>query len=179
MKVLTLLATGYEDLEAIGTIALLRRAGIAVDVCSVENLNQVSGHYEIKVEVDVLLSEVDISKYDALFLPGGMPGVDNLYKVEMVHDIVKHFFNNKILACICAAPSIPGRLGLLKGRNFTCYPGFEDYCQGGIHEDKLVVVDNNLITGKAAGCVHEFAFAIISKLRGEQSAKKIKTSIYY
>ncbi len=179
MKVLTLIATGYEDLEAIGTIALLRRAKIDVDVCSVENLRHVLGHYGVNVEVDILLNDIDTSEYDALFLPGGMPGVDNLFKEELVHELVKHFSAHKILACICAAPSIPGRLGLLKDKKFTCYPGFEDYCQGGIYQSEQVVVDNNLITGKAAGCVHEFAFAIIAKLKGVHMAEKIKTSIYY
>lgn len=178
MRILALLATGFEDLEALGTIALLRRANITVDICAADNNSSIIGNYHIKVEADLKLSDVNIDDYDGLLLPGGQ--VENLAKEKNVLEIVKTIVsNNKLLACICAAPSIPGELGLLENKKFTCFPGYELLCKNGIHEDKAVVVDENLITAKACGCVYEFTYEIVKKLKGEPDAKKLVESIYF
>ncbi len=180
MKVLALLAPGFEDLEALGTIALLRRGNLEVDMCSVDNTEHVVGKFGIKVKADVIINKINTFEYDALFLPGGMPGVDNLFKVNKVSELVRYFVGNKkILACICAAPSVPGRLGLLSKRNFTCYPGVEKVVTDGIYQNKSVIVDDFIITARAAGSVYEFAYEIIKKLTDEDNARRVWKDIYY
>lgn len=180
MKILALLAPGFEDLEALGTIALLRRAKLEVDVCSVENTKTITGKYNITVKADVKLKKVNPDLYEGLFLPGGMPGVENLFKVDKVKELVKYFVEkDKVLACICAAPTIPGRLGLLAGKNYTCFPGCEDDCKDGIHHDVNAITDGNIITGRAAGAVHDFAYEIIKKFKGEEFATEVMNHICY
>ncbi|NLG82943.1 MAG: DJ-1/PfpI family protein [Bacilli bacterium] len=180
MRILALLAPGFEDLEALGTIALLRRGKLEVDVCSVENTKTVIGKYNITVKADVKLKKVNPDLYDGLFLPGGMPGVENLFKVDRVKELVQYFVeNDKVLACICAAPTIPGRLGLLAGKSYTCFPGCETECKDGIHHDVSAITDGNIITGKAAGAVHDFAYEIIKKFKGEEFANQVMSNIYY
>lgn len=139
MRVLTILAPGFEDLEALGTVALLRRAGMTVDLCSVENKDHVSGKYQITVQADVKLKDVSVDDYDLLLIPGGMPGVDNLYVNEQVRQLVQDFANkDKDFAAICAAPSILGRMGLLKDVTYTCFPGFEEYGKAGKYTGESV-----------------------------------------
>lgn len=180
MKVLTLLATGFEELEAIGTITLLRRAGLGVDLCSVTNEDQVAGKYHTVVNVDIKIEDVEVDRYDLLFIPGGMPGVDNLYATPEVLEVVEKFHQqDKDFAAICAGPSVLGRLGLLKGREYTCFPGFEAFGKDGEYKGTSVVETEKLITGRAAGSVHDFAFAIIKRYLGEEKMEAVKTSICY
>lgn len=180
MRIVTLLATGFEDLEALGTVALLRRAGLKVDLCSTEESNWVQGRYQVQVKCDVQLTNVHVNNYDLVFIPGGMPGVDNLYNNKYVLELLKQFDKDeKEIAAICAGPSILGRLGLLKDRSFTVFPGFEQYGEGGKHVDESVVVSGRIITAKAAGNVHAFALAIIEKLLGKEKAHEVSESIYY
>ncbi|MDF2700073.1 MAG: hypothetical protein K0Q49_1629 [Haloplasmataceae bacterium] len=180
MKVLALLASGFEDLEAFGTIALLRRAKIEVTLCSVENKYQVTGKYGLNVNVDIKIKDINKPDYDVLFLPGGMPGVDHLLLEEKVLELVEFFMKeNKIVAAICAAPSILGRLGLLKAKSFTCFPGFESFGVDGCYENVPVKVDGNLITGRAAGSVIEFSAAIIAKVSSEETSKDVLEQICF
>lgn len=180
MKVLTILAPGFEDLEALGTVALLRRAGMTVDLCSVENQDQVSGKYEITVQCDVKLKDVSVDAYDLLFIPGGMPGVDNLYANEDVRKLVETFNEkNKDFAAICAAPSILGRMGLLKDTTYTCFPGFEAFGKDGEYTGESVESAPRMITGKAAGSVHDFALAIIERYLGKEKMEQIQQDIFY
>ena len=180
MKILALLASGFEDLEAFGTIALLRRAEIEVDICSVENKTQMISKYGVRVEADVLINQICSPDYDVLFLPGGNPGVENLFEVEKVKLLVEYFMkSDKIVACICAAPSILGRLGLLGDKIYTCFPGYEKLCVNGNYQDASVQVDGNLITGRAVGNIFEFTQALITKLKGKEFSQIIMDSIYF
>lgn len=180
MKVLTLLAPGFEDLEALGTVALLRRAGMDVVLCSANNTERVSGKYNITVTCDLKMEDVLVDDYDLLFLPGGMPGVDNLYNNKRVREIIDEFWKkDKDFAAICAAPSILGRMGILKDKNYTCFPGFEKYAQDGRYTGTSVTTSEKVITGKAAGSVHDFALAIIERYLGKEKKEQVKQSIYY
>lgn len=180
MKVLTILAPGFEDLEALGTVALLRRAGMAVYLCSSDNTEKVTGKYNITVSSDILLKDVNVEDYDLLFIPGGMPGVDNLYENENVRQLVEQFnAKDKDFAAICAAPSILGRMGLLKDKDYTCFPGFEEFAQDGNYTGNNVTLAPKIITGKAAGSVHDFALAIIERYLGKEKMEEVKQDIYY
>ena len=153
MRVLCILTDGYEELEAVGTIALLRRAGIDLDT-------------------------IDPNAYDVLFFPGG-PHYQKLEANDNVMAILKAFMDaDKVVAAICAAPTILGRQGYLKGKNYTCFTSMnEDF--GGTYVDQYTVTDGNLITGRSAAAVIDFAFAIIEKLAGKEKAEAVKNEIYY
>lgn len=180
MRVLALLATGFEDLEALGTIALLRRANIAVDLCSVTKEKWVVGKHGIKVEADVLLEDVDPNRYGMIFLPGGIPGVPNLEASPHVINLIQQFLTSKRqIAAICAAPGILGRMGVLKDVAYTCFPGVEMEITEGIHRDVPVIVGEQIITGRAAGSVIDFALAIIEQIKGREAMLRVKETIHY
>lgn len=177
MNVLCILTDGFEELEAVGTIALLRRAGITIDVYALD-ASQATGRFQINMGVIKDLSEADVENYGMLFLPGG-PHYQKLEQDERVMAILDHFANqNKLIAAICAAPTILGRRGLLKGKQYTCFTSMnEDF--GGTYVDQYTVTDHNIITGRSAAAVIDFAFAIIEKIKGAQEAQEVKKSIYY
>ena len=177
MKVLCILTDGFEELEAVGTIALLRRAKIDIDVCAID-ATKACGRFEIAMDDLKNLADVCASEYDVLFLPGG-PHYQKLESNETVLSILKQFIDEEKLVCsICAAPTILGRQGYLKGKRYTCFTSMnEDF--GGTYVDEYAVVDGNLITGRSAAAVIDFAFAIIEKVLGEQRAQEVKDSIYY
>ena len=177
MKVAVLLENGFEELEAIGTIALLRRAGITIDVYAIDNTNA-TGRFDITCANLKDLKDADINAYDMLFLPGG-PHYQKLEKDERVLSILKHFIeNNKLVSAICAAPTILGKQGYLKNKKYTCFTSMnEDF--GGTYIDQYTVTDGNIITGRSATAVIDFAFAIIEKLEGKEKADEVKASIYY
>ena len=167
MNVLCIMKDGFEELEAVGTIALLRRAGIDVDVCT-SDANKVSGRFNLTLQPVKDLKEVDPTSYDALFLPGG-PHYQTLESDAYIMEILSSYIHsNKVVAAICAAPTILGRAGYLKNKNF-----------GGTYVDRYAVIDGNIITGRSAAAVIDFAFALIEKLLGKESCDKVKASIYY
>ncbi len=177
MKVMCILTDGFEELEAIGTIALLRRAGITIDVYAIDNTNA-TGRFDVSFANLNDLKDADINTYDMLFLPGG-PHYQKLEKDERVLSILKYFIeNNKLVSAICAAPTILGKQGYLKNKNYTCFTSMnEDF--GGTYIDQYTVTDGNIITGRSAAAVIDFAFAIIEKLEGKEKADEVKASIYY
>lgn len=177
MKVLCVLTDGFEELEAVGTIALLRRAGIPIDVYALD-AKQATGRFQINMGEIKDISEADVEDYGMLFLPGG-PHYQKLEADERVMNMLDHFADrNKLIAAICAAPTILGRHGLLKGKRYTCFTSMNEYF-GGTYVDEYTVTDNNIITGRSAAAVIDFAFAIIEKIKGPQTAQKVKDSIYY
>ena len=124
------------------------------------------------------LKEADITAYDVLFLPGG-PHYQKLESSETVMQIINYFHEqDKLIAAICAAPTILGRQGLLKGKKYTCFTSMNDEFDG-TYIDQYSVTDGNLITGRSAAAVIDFAFAIIEKLLGKEECEKVKASIYY
>mgnify|MGYP004457410565 FL=1 len=177
MKILTVIADGFEDNEAIGTIAILRRAGLDVTVSGL-NSTTARGRFQNQLVDLKNLRDLDYASYDALVIPGG-PEYILEEKDAYFLSMVKYFMSeNKIVAAICAAPTILGHLGLLKNRDYTCFTSMnEDF--GGQFHDQYVVTDGNLITGRSVAATIDFALAIVGKIQGDEAVEKLKREIYY
>lgn len=177
MKVCTLLSNGFEEVEAIGTIALLKRSGLDVDIYALQD-TKARGKHDLELSNLIQLQDINVKDYDALLLPGG-PHYQELEASPLVKDILTRFMNEKkLVASICAAPTILGHMGYLKGKNYTCFTSMnEDF--GGTYIDQYVVHDGNLITARSAAASIDFAFEIISYLQGKNQEEKIKKQIYY
>jgi len=182
-KALVLLADGFEDVEAITPIDYLCRAGIEVITASItENLTVTSRWGGIKLTASVTLTSLDEqlsmnNDFDAVILPGGMPGAVNLAASEKVSKLLREMYDaDKLICAICASPAVVlAPLGILDGRRFTCYPGQEEKTPGLIHNwsEDFVVIDGNVITSRAAGTAGEFSIAIIEKMLDKTAADKI------
>ena len=173
------LADGFEETEALVPLDCIRRAGIKILTVGVES-ESVMGSYGIEVKSDITAAFVDVSECDGILLPGGMPGTENLYASEDVKNVIAFCSENeKLIASICAAPSIPGRLGLLCGRRAVCFPGFEEKLEGHIPSDRPVERDGCFITAKGAGCVFPFAREIISYLIDQKTADAVLQKMQY
>lgn len=172
------LADGFEEIEAITPVDVLRRGGIDVKTVGVGNI-QITGAHGIPVVCDVLASDIDFTIDADIVLPGGMPGTLNLAKSAVVEKAIKNANNNsRLIAAICAAPSVLGSYGILKGKKATCYPGFEDQLIDAEVLPVSVCQDGNIITARGAGVAFEFAAAILSYLTGDPFAgKKIGESM--
>lgn len=179
-KVLCILAEGFEEVEAVTPIDMLRRAGIEVVVAGLSGID-ITGAHEIAIIADCELSEVS-EDFDAVILPGGKGGAENLAASKDVIDCINDMFKKgKLVAAICASPGVVlSKTKALSGKKVTCFPGFEKYLpKDAKHVDERVVVDGNLITGKAAGTAAEFASAIIAYLLDKKSADKVFESMFY
>lgn len=173
-KIAVHLAEGFEEIEAINVIDVLRRAELEVVVVSVTGKPEVTGSHQIKVTADKLFEDVNYSEIDVIVLPGGMPGSNNLNKhVGLRNQILNFNTNGKPLGAICAAPMVLGNLGLLKGKNATCYPGFEDELHGATITGEDVEKAGNIITGKGAGVAIEFALEIVKMLKGKELVNEL------
>lgn len=179
-KVSVFFAEGFEEIEALTVVDLCRRAGIRIDMVSVTDTLTVTGSHDIPVVTDKLMGEVEWEAQDMLVLPGGMPGTLNLEQVPQLMEAVKTFaVNGKYIAAICAAPSVFGHLGLLKGKKACCYPGFEEALTGAEVLFDTCVKDGNIITARGMGCAIDFSAAIISALENEEKAAEITSKIIY
>ncbi len=177
MRILCLLTDGFEELEAIGTIALLRRAGIQVDIYALEH-SQATGRFDITITTLHNSDELHLQDYDALFLPGG-PHYQKLSQSNLVIEAIDYFYTNqKIIAAICAAPTILGKLGYLKNKHYTCFCSMNEDFQG-IYHNTHVMIDHNIITGRSAASTIHFAFALIEAIGGKELAQTVKDAIYY
>ena len=169
-------AEGYEEIEALTVVDLLRRADIRVDMVSITAEKTVKGSHGIAVGMDQVLSEADFGAFDGIVLPGGMPGTRYLQDDEHVVECVKKFADEgRLVAAICAAPSILGNTGVLDGKNATVYPGFETPDVNWTGE--AVVKDGNIITGKGPGVAAEFALALVEYLEGKEKADKLRAEM--
>ncbi len=179
-KVSVLLADGFEEIEALTVVDLLRRAQIYVDTVSMNEEYIVRGSHGIPVQTEDLFDEVNFVEFDMIVLPGGMPGTTNLNGHSGVRRVVTDFAQEgKYVAAICAAPTILGSLGLLKGKHVTCYPAMEKEIQGAVLTGLPVVVDGNIITSQGVGTAIEFALKLIAILVGNEKAQEIADSIVY
>lgn len=170
------LDNGFEEIEAITTIDLLRRANIALTTVSITGNELVLGAHHIAVKADALMANVDFSDAEMLILPGG---ATKLHECPALCDLlVAHNEQDKLIAAICAAPSVLGRLGILAGKQATCYPGFESYL-GESYIDGLVVESKNIITAKGPGLSADFAFCIIEKLADSEIADQVYDAAQY
>ena len=178
IKVSVLLADGFEEIEALTAVDLLRRARIYVDTISITDDQTVHGAHGINVQTEDLFDEVDFSESDMIVLPGGMPGTTNLKEHAGVRKVVKeHTQAGKYVGAICAAPTVLADLGLLKGKKITCYPTVEQEIQGAVLLRTPVAVDGNIVTGRGAGTAVEFALKLIEVLEGEEKAQEVAKAI--
>lgn len=170
-KVLVPLADGFEEIEAITIVDVLRRAGIEVTTASTTNKQEVTGSHKIIIKADKLLAEVESCTFDMIVLPGGMPGSENLDQHEGLKKMLLEQKNQgKYIGAICAAPMVIGNMGLLKGLKATCYPGFEKYLEGADISETGVVVDDKIITGRGAGYAMSFSLKLVEILIAEDMA---------
>lgn len=179
-KVCIFFGTGYEEIEALTVVDLLRRAGIDIDMVSITGERMVEGSHGIAVKMDKLYEEVDFAEVDMLVLPGGMPGTKNLEAFEPLMTQVDAFYAaGKNLAAICAAPSIFGHKGMLKGKRACAYPDFESHLEGAEVTKNPVETADNIITSRGMGCAIAFGLAIIEKLQGKEKAAELASAIIY
>ena len=165
------LADGFEEIEAVTIIDVLRRAEIEVLVVSMSGKLEVIGAHQLKISADLLFEQADYSEIYMIVLPGGMPGASNLNAHSGLKSMIKQFNNdNKPLAAICAAPLVFGNLGILEGKQAVCFPGFEKYLQGAEVITIPVVESGNIITGRGVGAALKFALKIVEKLSSAEKA---------
>ena len=171
------LADGFETIEALAVVDMLRRAKIDTKTVGVTGKTVRTSH-SIDVICDITIDELNIENADAIVLPGGMPGTLNLEANGVVQASVDYCVENKKYVCaICAAPSILGHKGLLKGREAICFPGFEEDLSGATISDKYVVTDGKFITARGAGVAVDFGLEIVKALGGQELSDKIRDTI--
>lgn len=173
-KAVVFLADGFEDMEALAPIDILRRGEIDVTIAGVTGMQVVSSH-NVKVTAEKDVKDIKADDYDAVICPGGMPGAANLRDSNDVIDIVKTAYQQgKIVAAICAAPMVLEKAGILSGKDFTMYPGMQNYAESGNYKnDKLVVKDGNIITGAGPAAAFKFGLEILESLQGREKAQQI------
>ncbi len=171
-----LLAHGFEEIEALGTVDFLRRCNIDVKMASIVGTREVTGAHGISVMTDCMLRKGDIEQSDGVILPGGMPGAESLRTNAIVRRLVATMnAKGKLVAAICAAPMVLGDIGILNERRAVCYPGFEEWLKGAEVPHVLPVVeDGNIITAKGPGITIPFASAIASRFVDEATVDAVK-----
>ena len=177
MKVAVFFGTGYEEIEALAVVDILRRAQVEVSLVGVSGKTVLSSR-KVSINMDTTIEEFDASEVDMLVLPGGVPGIEHLYASSKLRELAKAFKReNKWLGAICAAPSVLGKWGLLEGERATCYPGYEEELKGCEVVAQRTVVSHKIITGIGAGASLEFALAIVEQLVGIEKVKEIKKAM--
>lgn len=169
------LATGFEEVEALTPVDVLRRAGMDVKTVSIYPTKEVVGAHGVTVKADLTFDEVDFAECDWLILPGGMPGATNLYDYKPLCSLLlKHNTEGGHIAAICAAPAVVlGELGLLDGKEATCYPGFESVAPQAVFQERRVVVSGNIVTANGPSSALVFALTIVAESKGDSDAKKV------
>lgn len=171
-------ADGFEEIEAITIVDVLRRAELNVAMVSVTEDVVVTGAHDVAVICDCLFGDCEYGDAGMLVLPGGMPGADTLGKHEGLRKLISGFMEKGMpLAAICAAPMILGKTGYLKGKTVTCYPGFEQYLEGTRSTGGQVEKDGNIITGKGPGAAMDFALEIVNTLMGKEKAAELEEAM--
>ncbi len=179
-KAAIMLADGFEEIETLVPMDLLRRAGATVELVSVSNEKMVTGANGLTVESDTPLRGYDFELTDALIIPGG-PGYQIIAKTPLLEDEIRSFAQNpnKVLGAICAGSSILGNLGVFKDKKYTCVPDLNSDSFGGHFEKKHAVVDGNIVTGISVGGAFEFGFDLVEKLFGKKAADDLKKATCY
>ena len=177
--VYVMLANGFEEIDAIEPIDILRRGGADVTTVSVTDTQYVTGAHNIRVCADILIKDVNKDDMEMIMLPGGA-GHTILDASDEVHKLIDFAFkNDRFVTAICASPSIIGKMGILDGKNATCYPGFEEFCHGAIMTHEKAVKDGKIITGRGPGAAAEFGFELLKALKGEYIANTLRQEMQY
>ncbi len=167
-KVLIPLAAGFEEIEAITIIDLLRRAEIKVVVAGLEKISVIGSH-QISVNCDIYYKDIEIEKFDYFVLPGGQPGTNNLMSSKTIISWILHFSNaNKFLGAICAAPLVLNAAKVIDDKNITSYPTEKFNFKNSIYLDHNVVIDKNIITSRGVGTAIEFSLELVQIIKGKQ-----------
>ncbi len=179
MKAAVFFADGFEEIEAITVVDILRRAEIDAKMISINDDYSVKGAHGIAVTSDMKADEVEsFSDYDAVIIPGGLPGATNLRDSKKVIETVKTAYeSDKLVSAICAGPIVLKKADVIDGKNVTCYPGFEDELTGANATGKGVERDENVITGKGPAYAMDFAIEIVDYLLGSEKAKEVKDGL--
>ncbi len=171
------LADGFEEIEALCPLDILRRAGLDVTTVGIGSIS-ITGAHGITVNADISDKNFNNASADMIFLPGGMPGTLNLAASDTVINAIKAAVSSdSYIAAICAAPSILGDMGLLEGKKAVCYPGFEDRLAGAEIPDKRVVLDGKILTAKGMGTALDMGLEIVKIFCGENTAKKLRHAV--
>ena len=179
-KTAIFLAEGFEEIEALTVVDLLRRAQIEITMVSVMGDLYVTGSHGITVKSDVQIGDYDFDSADMLILPGGMPGTSNLGACTALTDqILKFNHAGKPLAAICAAPTVYGKLGILDGKRASCYPGCERDLKGALPQTDEVTICDNFITSRGMGTAIPFGLAIIEHFKGKAEADEMAKKIVF
>ena len=180
VKTALIAADGFEEIEGLAVVDLLRRAGFTCDIVALSDAEIVTGSHDIRIGTDRRFSETDFSSYHPVILPGGLKGTDALKADERVLSLLQQMHAaGKLTAAVCAAPTVLAKAGLLEGRRATCHPGAETMLAGADFRTDDVVCDGTIITSRGAGTTIPFALAIITYLASEELAKEIARKIVY
>ncbi len=174
-KVYVFLADGFEDVEALIPVDVLRRGGVDVTTVSISDFPLVTSAHGVNIEADIMFEQGDFSDADLIFLPGGMPGASNLFAHKGVCKVVvDQFAAGRKVAAICAAPGVVlGQLGILEGKKATCYPGFEQMLDGATYTADLVTVDGNVTTAEGPAAAFPFAYELLAQLVDKKTSDQI------
>ena len=179
-KTAMLFAEGFEEVEALTVVDLLRRAEIVCDIVSLSGADTVTGSHGVTVRADKPFAGTDFDAYDGVLLPGGQPGTANLAADERVLSLLRQFHaSGKLTAAICAAPTVLAKAGLLNGRRAVCYPGLEDKLTGADAGSEPVAVDGTVVTSRGVGTAIPFALSLIEYLDSAERAESLAKSIVY
>lgn len=176
-KVLVPLADGFEEIEAMAIIDVLRRSGIEVTVAGLHS-GLIESARRVKVATDTTIDTITVDNFDMIILPGGQPGADNLNASEGVKNLIRDFHSKgKLTGAICAAPYVLANAGVLGGKRVTAYPSYSEKLGGAIYQEKNVVEDGNIMTSRGPGTAVCFALAIVEKLVGKDKANSVKEAM--
>lgn len=179
-KVAVCIANGTEEIEFVTVVDILRRAGIKVDMVTINPELLCTGSHDIKIMAEKTIEDIQKEDYDAIVLPGGMPGASHLQHDERLIKIIREWNReDKLICAICAAPIVLATADVIKKKDFTCYPGFEDVIKisGGKHLQEDVVISQNIITGKGPAFAIKFALTIIEKLINREKQEEIAKNL--
>ena len=171
-------ADGFEEVEALAAVDVMRRAGMPVQTVTVTPSLTGTGAHGVPVVCDIDLADCDFDTASLLLLPGGLPGATTLDACEPLKAQISRFAaEGRAVAAICAAPMVLGNLGVLKGRQATCYPGFDTYLKGATYTGQLTETDGHFITGKGPGAALEFALAVVNYFCGPDKVRELRQAM--